>query len=61
MSRGWEARVGCGDVIFRCEVFGWVLGSSRKGLGTLAVCGRVKAFPQHPFDKKSLLCARHMF
>lgn len=60
MSRGWEARVGCGDAIFRHEVYGWALGSLRMELETLAVCGRVKAFPQHPFNKKSLPCVRHM-
>lgn len=36
------------------------LGSLKKGLGTLVVCGKVKAFAQHPSNKKSLLCAGHM-
>lgn len=53
VSRGWEAKVGVGMVSSGVRYMGGLL----RALGLWPF---VKAFPQHPFNRKSLLCARHM-
>lgn len=53
MSRGWEAKVGVGMLSSGVRYMGGFLGA-------LGLRPFVKAFPQHPFNRKSLLCARHV-
>lgn len=49
----WEARVGVGMLSSGVRCMGELRGA--QGLRPF-----VKAFPQRPFNRKSLLCARHM-
>lgn len=53
VSRGWEAKVGVGMVSSGVRYMGGLL----RALGLWPF---VKAFLQHPFNRKSLLCARRM-
>lgn len=49
----WEARVGVGMLSSGVRCMGELRGA--QGLRPF-----FKAFPQRPFNRKSLLCARHM-